>query len=128
MNQLAKEVLHFSPEARVVEIVIDSALLLRRTVDTAGKSRAWINGSPATATQLRALGDRVLDIHGQHAWQRLTQPAATRALLDSQAGIDARLLAQRFAGLLPPMTVDEALQSAAVASLAFFGAMFVVAE
>jgi DNA repair protein RecN (Recombination protein N) len=44
------------------------ALLLRRTVDLQGRSRGWINGSPATATQLRELGDRLLDIHGQHAW------------------------------------------------------------
>ena len=42
-------------------------LLLRRVIDTQGKSRAWINGSPATATQLRALGEHLLDIHGQHA-------------------------------------------------------------
>ena len=42
-------------------------LLLRRTVDTQGKSRAWINGSAATATQLRAIGEQLLDIHGQHA-------------------------------------------------------------
>ncbi|REN15487.1 DNA repair protein RecN, partial [Mycobacterium tuberculosis] len=48
------------------------ALLLRRTVDLQGRSRGWINGSPATATQLRELGDRLLDIHGQHAWQSLT--------------------------------------------------------
>ena len=42
-------------------------LLLRRTIDAQGKSRAWVNGTPATATQLRALGDMLLDIHGQHA-------------------------------------------------------------
>ena len=58
-------------------------LLLRRTVDTAGKSRAWINASPATAGQLRALGEQLLDIHGQHAWQSLTQPEAMRGLLDA---------------------------------------------
>ena len=67
-------------------------LLLRRTVDTAGKSRAWINGSPATATQLRELGEQLLDIHGQHAWQSLTRPDAVRGLLDAYAGIDTRLL------------------------------------
>ena len=44
----------------------DPLLLLRRTVDIQGKSRAWINGVPATAGQLRALGDFLLDIHGQH--------------------------------------------------------------
>jgi DNA repair protein RecN (Recombination protein N) len=70
----------------------NAALLLRRTVDTAGKSRAWINGSPATATQLRELGEQLLDIHGQHAWQSLTRPDAVRGLLDAYAGIDHRPL------------------------------------
>ncbi|TNF56474.1 MAG: DNA repair protein RecN, partial [Burkholderiales bacterium] len=46
----------------------DDVLLLRRTVDTEGRSRAWINGSPATLTQLRTLADGLVDIHGQHAW------------------------------------------------------------
>ena len=44
-------------------------LLLRRTVDAQGKSRAWINGSTATATQLREAADALIDIHGQHAWK-----------------------------------------------------------
>ncbi len=73
------------------------SLLLRRSVDAQGRSRAWINGSPATVAQLREAADHLLDIHGQHAWQRLTQGAATRALLDSQAGIDTGRLAQHFA-------------------------------
>ncbi|OUM01791.1 DNA repair protein RecN [Variovorax sp. JS1663] len=63
-------------------------LLLRRTVDLQGRSRGWINGGPATATQLRELGDRLLDIHGQHAWQSLTRPEAVRGLLDAYAGAD----------------------------------------
>jgi DNA repair protein RecN (Recombination protein N) len=67
-------------------------LLLRRTVDTAGKSRAWVNGSPATATQLRELGEQLLDIHGQHAWQSLTRPDAVRGLLDAYAGTNTRPL------------------------------------
>jgi len=61
-------------------------LLLRRTVDLQGRSRGWINGGPATAAQLRELGDRLLDIHGQHAWQSLTRPDAVRGLLDAYAG------------------------------------------
>ncbi len=64
-------------------------LLLRRTVDAQGKSRAWVNGSAATATQLRDLGDRLVDIHGQHAWQSLTRPDAVRHLLDAYAQIDS---------------------------------------
>ncbi|HSU20820.1 DNA repair protein RecN [Comamonadaceae bacterium OTU4NAUVB1] len=63
------------------------SLLLRRTVDLQGRSRGWINGSPATATQLREIGDRLLDIHGQHAWQSLTRPDAVRGLLDAYAGL-----------------------------------------
>ncbi|HEX2544407.1 MAG TPA: DNA repair protein RecN [Ramlibacter sp.] len=70
------------------------ALLLRRTVDNQGKSRAWINGSAATATQLREVGDRLVDIHGQHAWQSLTRPASVRALLDGYAGISTDRLQQ----------------------------------
>ena len=68
-------------------------LLLRRTLDTQGKSRAWINGSPATATQLREIGEQLLDIHGQHAWQSLTRPQAVRGLLDAYARISSAALA-----------------------------------
>ena len=67
----------------------DDLLLLRRSIDAAGKSRAWINGQAATVTQLKQVADHVLDIHGQHAWQSLTRPAAVRALLDATAGGDA---------------------------------------
>lgn len=69
------------------------ALLLRRTVDIQGKSRAWINGSPATATQLREIGQQLLDIHGQHAWQSLTGPESVRALLDAYGQISTSELA-----------------------------------
>jgi DNA repair protein RecN (Recombination protein N) len=71
----------------------NDTLLLRRTIDAQGKSRAWINGSPATVTQLREAADALVDIHGQHAWQSLTRPTAVRALLDSEAGVDQVLLA-----------------------------------
>ncbi len=75
----------------------DASLLLKRTIDAQGKSRAWINASPATATQLRALGDMVLDIHGQHAWQSLTRPEAVRGLLDAYAGINLQGLSHAWA-------------------------------
>lgn len=67
---------------------VEDGLLLRRTVDTEGRSRAWINGSAATVTQLKALADGLVDIHGQHAWQSLTRTDAVRDLLDAYAGID----------------------------------------
>jgi len=71
----------------------DAGLLLRRTVDALGKSRAWINGSPATATQLRAVGEQLLDIHGQHAWQSLTRADAVRGLLDAYAQVSCTAVA-----------------------------------
>lgn len=63
-------------------------VLMRRTVDLQGKSRGWINGSPATATQMREIGEQLIDIHGQHAWQSLTRPDAVRDLLDAYARVD----------------------------------------
>jgi DNA repair protein RecN (Recombination protein N) len=71
-------------------------LLLRRTVDVAGKSRAWINGSPATAQQLRTIGEQLLDIHGQHAWQSLTRPDAVRGLLDAYAKVSTIAVGERW--------------------------------
>ena len=67
---------------------VDDSLLLRRTVDTEGRSRGWINGSAATMAQLKTLADDLVDIHGQHAWQSLTRNDAVRGLLDAYAGID----------------------------------------
>nr|WP_315170154.1 DNA repair protein RecN [uncultured Limnohabitans sp.] len=90
----------------------EASLLLRRTVDTTGKSRAWINGSPATATQLRELGEHLLDIHGQHAWQSLTRPDAVRGLLDAYASIDTRpLKAAWHAWRLAQQTLADAQQA-----------------
>jgi DNA repair protein RecN (Recombination protein N) len=70
------------------------SLLVRRTVDAQGKSRGWINGSPATAAQLREVGDQLVDIHGQHAWQSLTRPDQVRALLDAYAGVNVQPMAK----------------------------------
>lgn len=75
---------------------LQDTLLLRRTVDAQGKSRAWINASPATATQLRALGEQLLDIHGQHAWQSLTRTDAVRALLDAYAQVSPAATTQAW--------------------------------
>jgi DNA repair protein RecN (Recombination protein N) len=73
---------------------VEDSLLLRRTVDTEGRSRAWINGSAATMTQLKALANSLVDIHGQHAWQSLTRFDAVRELLDAYAGVDTTAATQ----------------------------------
>ena len=71
-------------------------LLLRRTIDNQGKSRAWINGSAATAAQLKDIAEQLIDIHGQHAWQSLTRADAVRGLLDSYAGVELSALTQSW--------------------------------
>jgi DNA repair protein RecN (Recombination protein N) len=71
----------------------EERLLLRRTIDAQGKSRAWINGSAATIAQLREAADHLVDIHGQHAWQSLTRGPSVRALLDGFAALEPAPLA-----------------------------------
>ena len=61
------------------------SLLLKRTVEANGRSRAFINGSVATLVQLREAGDQLVDIHGQHAHQLLLKGGAQRELLDRHA-------------------------------------------
>ena len=79
------------------EDTFENTLLLRRTVDTQGKSRAWINGSSATATQLKELGDELVDIHGQHAWATLSRADAVRGLLDAYAANNCQQLSLLWA-------------------------------
>ncbi|MDR5749615.1 MULTISPECIES: DNA repair protein RecN [unclassified Caballeronia] len=62
-------------------------VMLRRAVDSNGRSRAFINGTPATLTQLREVGEMLVDIHGQHAHQLLMRPDAQRELFDTHAGL-----------------------------------------
>lgn len=76
----------------------DDSLLLRRTVDTEGRSRGWINGGAATMTQLKSLADHLVDIHGQHAWQSLTRAEAVRGLLDAYAGVDTSTASTLWSG------------------------------
>ena len=64
-------------------------LLLRRVLDAQGRSRAFVNGRPATLSQLAELGTRLLDLHGQHAHQALARSDAQRALLDAFGGLSA---------------------------------------
>jgi DNA repair protein RecN (Recombination protein N) len=63
------------------------SVLLRRVVDADGRSRALVNGNPATAALLRELGERLVDIHGQHAAQSLLRADGQRLLLDAFAGL-----------------------------------------
>lgn len=71
------------------DIDVEDGLLLRRVLDRNGRSRAYLNGSPATLQQLREMAEFLVDIHGQHAHQSLLRTDAQRALLDTHAGLDS---------------------------------------
>jgi len=64
----------------------DDELILRRTLDQQGRSRAYVNGVPVGLGQVRELAAQLIDIHGQHAHQSLLHTASQRELLDSQGG------------------------------------------
>ena len=66
------------------EIPLDAGegVLIRRVYEATGRSRAFINGVPVTLQQVRAVGEWLLDIHGQHAHQSLLRSDAQRELLD----------------------------------------------
>ncbi|MCK6370370.1 MAG: DNA repair protein RecN [Gammaproteobacteria bacterium] len=61
---------------------------LRRVLTPEGRSRAYINGRAATAEMLRSLGEQLVEICGQHAYQSLLRPAMQRELLDAFGGHD----------------------------------------
>jgi DNA repair protein RecN (Recombination protein N) len=68
-------------------IEVDSGVVvLKREVVAEGRSRAWINGTPATASLLGELGALLVDLHGQHEHQTLLRRDEQRAILDAYAG------------------------------------------
>jgi len=64
------------------------SLILRRTLERGGRSRAFVNGRAATLAQLREAGEFLVDIHGQHEHQSLLRPAAQRMLLDAHGNAE----------------------------------------
>lgn len=74
-------------QQRLNELGVETEVcLLRRVVEAEGRSRAFINGTPVTLTQIRDLAEELVDIHGQHAHHALLKPAIQRELLDVFAG------------------------------------------
>ncbi|WP_455820269.1 DNA repair protein RecN [Pseudomonas cerasi] len=60
--------------------------LLRRVISSDGRSRGFINGTAVPLSQLRDLGQALIQIHGQHAHQLLLKPEHQKNLLDAYAG------------------------------------------
>jgi DNA repair protein RecN (Recombination protein N) len=76
---------------RSEELDADDNCLLRRTISRNGRSRAWINGTVVTLQQLSALGELLVEIHGQNEHIRLVRAAEQFRLLDGGGGHDAEL-------------------------------------
>ena len=69
----------------------DDACLLRRVLARDGAARAYVNDTPASLRVLRAAGEQLIEIHGQHEHQRLVRRAEQRALLDAACGHAGKL-------------------------------------
>jgi DNA repair protein RecN (Recombination protein N) len=66
----------------------EGLLVLKREVAAEGRSRAWVNGSPTTASMLGELGRALVDLHGQHEHQTLLRRDEQREILDAYAGAE----------------------------------------
>lgn len=105
----------------------DDLLLLHRSIDAQGRSRAWINGMPATVAQLKALGELLVDIHSQNAFLSLARPKLQLHLLDAYAGHGELLkrTAQTYAAwrrdrrMLDQAKADSALVAAKLEELSW---------
>jgi len=91
----------------------DDTLILKREVSHAGRSRAWVNGTPVTVAVLRALGERLITVHGQHEAQQLLDAAAQRTVLDAYAGAtdDARRVADAHGRVVSARDARTALEA-----------------
>ncbi len=88
-------------------------LVVRREVQSGGRSRAWINGSPTTASVLAQVGALLVDLHGQHETQSLLRPEAQRDILDAYAHASAERAAVAEAHAALRRLVDSEAELAA---------------
>jgi DNA repair protein RecN (Recombination protein N) len=65
----------------------EGSVLLRRVIESGGRSKAWLNGTPVVLVQMRAAGDLLADIHGQHAHHALLRTDAQLGLVDAHGGL-----------------------------------------
>ena len=93
--------------------VEDGRVVVRREVSAEGRSRAWVNGSPTTASVLGQLGALLVDLHGQHDTQSLLRPDAQRDILDAFAHADAErdAVAEAHAALAALRSEEAALSA-----------------
>jgi DNA repair protein RecN (Recombination protein N) len=81
-------------DTAAIEAIFESGgeeLLVRREITSLGRSRAFINGSLATAGALKDLSSRLIELHGQHEHQTLLDPSTHLAVLDTFGALDSLL-------------------------------------
>lgn len=91
------------------------SVVIRRVVPASGRGRAFVNGAPVTAAQLRELGERLIEIFGQSESQTLLRADVQRALLDDYGGHRTQLaaVAEAAAGVAQVEREIAALREAA---------------
>ena len=92
----------------------EGRIVIRREVSAEGRSRAWINGSPAAMGVLASVGPYLVDLHGQHETQTLLQPDRQRDVLDAYA--DAGSVAEEVAAAAADLHRLEEEEASLVAS------------
>jgi DNA repair protein RecN (Recombination protein N) len=79
------------------DLLEDDALIITRRISAQGRGGATVNGLPVTLATLQKLGERLVDIHGQHEGRALMDPDRQRELLDDYGGLGDRVEAYRSA-------------------------------
>lgn len=87
----AQALAHLRPLIETLQAEWQPVLILRREISSKGNSRAFVNDTPVPVSALRELGDRLVDIHGQHEHQYLLRPETHRVVLDSDPAVAASL-------------------------------------
>lgn len=94
-----------------IDVEPGEPLIIKRSVKADGGSRAFVNDQPCSATLLRELGSKLIEIHGQHDDRGLINPKGHRTLLDTYAGADGAKVRKAFeAWQLAKAALEQALQ------------------
>jgi DNA repair protein RecN (Recombination protein N) len=83
--------------AAAQDIAIDGDLILRRVQFADGRTRAFVNDQPVSVQAMRAIAQRIVEIHGQHDERALVDTASHRALVDAYGGLRDQVQAVRAA-------------------------------
>ena len=90
----------------------ENQLVLKRTFNSAGANRQFVNGSPTTLNALAAIGEWLVDMHGPHDHQSLLHPSKQLAILDAFGNLEKER--ETFAALVRERAEIEAKKSALV--------------